>query len=373
MSRDKKLLYASSIALVFVLLGALFLPRNSGRIITALLLAISAVAIFFLIQKRPILSINKNTVLLIMVAMGAVCLVLYYLTGLHFGFYKSSTPLTLRSFFKNILPIATIIITIEFIRYVLLAQKAKFIGVLAYITGVLSEILVFATLDYLTTFSRLIDAVGLYLFPALTANLLYNFLAKRYGFLPGIAYRLMISLYSYVLPVYPQTPDVLFSFAKLLIPLFIYVFLNALYAKGKRYEKPRKRITEWISMGLAALFMISIVLLISGEFRYRSIIIATESMTGSLNKGDAIVYEEYDDQYIQVQDVLVFRQNNRRIVHRVVKIEYINGENRYYTKGDANEDMDLGYITDADIEGVVLFKLPYIGYLSLWTRKLFKR
>lgn len=373
MSRDRKILYSSSTLLVLVLLGALFLPRNSGRIITALILSACAVAIFFLVKKRPILSINKNTVFMIMIAVGAVCLVLYYLTGVHFGFYKSSTPLSLSRFFKNVLPIATIIITIEFIRYILLAQNAKFVGVLAYVAGVLSEILVFSTLDYLTTFNRFMDAMGMYLFPALTANLLYNFLAKHYGFLPGIAYRLLMTLYSHVLPIYPQTPDVIFSFAKLLLPLLIYIFLQALYAKGKRYVKPRSRVVELISMGLAALFMISIVLLISGEFRYRTIIIATESMTGSLNKGDAIVYEEYDDHYIHEQDILVFSQNNRRIVHRVVKIEYINGESRYYTKGDANEDMDLGYITDLDIEGVVLFKVPYFGYLSLWMRDVFKR
>ena len=372
MNKDKKTVYASSLVIVFALLGALFLPRSSGRIITALILVACAVAMFFLVKKRPILSINKKTVFWIMFAMGAVFLVLYYMTGMHFGFFKSGTPLSLSRFFKNILPIATIIITIEFIRYILLAQNAKFVGVLAYVAGVLSEILVFSTLDYLTTFNLFMDAVGMYLFPALTANLLYNFLAKRYGFLPVIVYRLLIALYSHVLPIYPQTPDVMFSFAKLLLPLLIYVFLQALYAKGKHYEKPKSKVVSGVSMGLAALFMISIVLLISGEFRYRSIVIATESMTGSLNKGDAIVYEEYDDQYIKEQDVVVFLNRDLRIVHRVVKVEYINGENRYYTKGDANKDMDAGYITDADVEGVVLFKLPYIGYPSLWMRDVFK-
>ena len=373
MSRDRKILYSLAILLVLVLLSALFLPRNSGRIITALILAAFTVAIFLLVKKRPILSINKNTVFLLMLAMGAVCLVLYYMTGVHFGFYNTSTPLSMSSFFKNVLPIATIIITIEFIRYILLAQNAKCMGLFAYVAGVLSEILIFSTLDYLTTFNRFMDAVGIYLFPALTANLLYNFLAKRYGFLPGSAYRLIFALYSYVLPVYPQTPDVIFSFAKMLIPLLIFVFLQSLYAKGKKYVKPKSRAAEVISMGLAALFMISIVLLISGEFRYRSIIIATESMTGSLNKGDAIVYEEYDDQTIREQDVVVFLDDDRRIVHRVVGIEYINGKNHYYTKGDANDAMDAGYITDADIEGLVLFKIPYFGYLSLWMRDAFKR
>jgi signal peptidase len=96
-------------------------------------------------------------------------------------------------------------------------------------------------------------------------------------------------------------------------------------------------------------------------------------MTGEINKGDAIIYEEYDDQYIKEQDVIVFLKNDNRIVHRVVLMERINGETRYYTKGDANDDWDTGYITDADIEGVVLFKIPYVGYTSIWLRDVFKK
>ena len=157
------------------------------------------------------------------------------------------------------------------------------------------------------------------------------------------------------------------------MPIFIYVFINALYAKGKKYEKPQSKAKSFAFMGLSAAIMLSIVLLISGEFQYRAIIIATDSMTGEINKGDAIVYEEYEDQYIKEQDVIVFLRNKNRIVHRVVYMERIDGENRYYTKGDANEDMDDGYVTDADIEGVVLFKLPYVGYPSILLRDAFKK
>ena len=373
MTRDKKILYILSAPLVLVLLGLLFLPRDSGRVITALLLVAFAVAVHFFVKKRPIPSINKRMVLVIMLAMGAVCLVLYYMTGAHFGFYKSSTPLSIRNFFRYVLPITTIIITIEFIRYVFLAQSARFMGILVYIMGILSELLMYSTLTSVTTFNRFMDVVGLYLFPAITANLLYNFLAKNYGFLPGIAYRLIMTLYSYVLPAYPKTPDVLFSFVKILIPLAIYAFLQMLYFSKKRYQRPRSRIANAVSLGLSALFMISIVLLISNEFRYRTLIIATESMTGEINQGDAIIYETYTDQSIEEEDILVFRKSGSLIVHRVVQIEHINGETRYYTKGDANEDMDTGYITNADIEGAVLFKIPQIGQVTLWMREAFKK
>ena len=51
-----------------------------------------------------------------------------------------------------------------------------------------------------------------------------------------------------------------------------------------------------------------------------------------------------------------------RTVHRVIDKAIVNGEKRYYTKGDANEKMDSSYITDDEIDGLVLFRIKYIGY-----------
>ena len=373
MSRHQKLTYTSAALLVLALFGALFLPDRNAKAITALFLAFSAVAVWVLLKKRPVLSIHKNTVLLLMLAMGAVCLVVYYLTGVHFGFYKSSTPLSLGSFFKTILPIATIIVTIEIIRYVLLAQNVRFVWVLAYAAGVLSEILIYSTLNRIITFNRFMDVVGMYLFPAITSGFLYNFLAKRYGFWPGMVFRLMMSLYVYILPLYPQTPDALVAFAKVIVPVLVYLFIHALYAKGKTSQKPRTRIAEWITTGISAIIMLSIVMIISGQFRYSLIVIATPSMTGELNQGDAIVYEKYDGQTVQKDQIVVFTHDGKSlIVHRVVEVQYLNGEVYYITKGDANQDTDSGFITAENIQGVVRFKLPYVGQASLWLRELFK-
>ena len=45
-------------------------------------------------------------------------------------------------------------------------------------------------------------------------------------------------------------------------------------------------------------------------------------------------------------------------------------ETRYYTKGDANQKQDDGYRTSKDVIGQVKFKIPYIGYLTLWVNNL---
>ena len=117
--------------------------------------------------------------------------------------------------------------------------------------------------------------------------------------------------------------------------------------------------------------MVSIVMLISCQFRYGILVIATESMTGEVDKGDAVVYEQYDDQIISEGDIIIFKDGDSLVVHRVVKIERINNVNRYYTKGDANTFIDAGYRTDSNIIGVTHFKIKYIGYPSIWIRSLF--
>ena len=71
--------------------------------------------------------------------------------------------------------------------------------------------------------------------------------------------------------------------------------------------------------------MLAVIMLISNQFRYGAFVIATESMTGEINKGGIIIYEEYGDQVIFEGLVIVFEKDSSVIIHRVEKIEIING------------------------------------------------
>lgn len=374
MTKDRKVLYTSSLILVAVLLGVLFMPRSLIRSIAAAISAAAAVAVYFLIKKRSILSINKKQVLLLMSVMGVLYVVIYYLTGVGFGFHRSATPFSVPTFLNYILPITAIIISIEVIRSVLLVQGSRLAFVCAYIAGVASELIIGSGLAGSINFNRFMDIVGLTLLPAIAANLLYHYLSARYGAYPNIVYRLITSLYLYLIPICPSTPDSLFAFANLLVPIIIYVFIKSLYANKHKEKAVKAGKHSWIGIAATVLsisIMISIVMLISCQFRFGTLVIATDSMTGEINKGDAVVFEKYDGQIINEGQVVVFRDGKSLIVHRVVGIDRIDGVNRYITKGDANEDIDNGYITDADIESLVLFKVAYVGYPSIWIREIF--
>ncbi len=107
------------------------------------------------------------------------------------------------------------------------------------------------------------------------------------------------------------------------------------------------------------------------------------SMFPLLREGDLVFAYKPSPNDIHVGDIVIYRGfHGELIIHRVVKIVEKNGEKYYVTRGDNNEGNDyfqfLGKpgVTYDRIEGKVIefngavFKIPYIGYLSIWYHQL---
>lgn len=370
---DKRTIHILSASTLAVLLLALLIPGEySGKIAAAVLLLPATLLCGFLIKKRSIPSINKQQVLMLMSAIALVLLTLLYLSGIKFGYVKNPYAQP-RFMLIYALPMAVAICASEYFRYVMRAQDDKWADVLSYLACITAEALMFGNIAYLTSFNRFMDFVGITLMPAIIANLLYHYLSKRYGMVPNIVYRIVTTLYVYFIPIESRMADSLVALFKLFTPILILLFIDALYEKKRKYALARKsKLSGMISVMLIAV-MVPVIMLISNQFRFGLLVIATPSMTGELNKGDAAIYERLDDEVVTEGQVIVFEKSGSLIIHRVVDIQTINGITRYYTKGDANDDWDAGYIHRADIVGVVDYKIPYIGYPAIWMRSLFKR
>lgn len=372
---DKKILHIISASILAVLLIIFFIPfETAGRIIASIAFAAAAAVAYFSLKKRSIPSFNKQQVLMIMSIIAVVYLMLYYMTGLEFGYYNNPYALKVNFFFTRFIPIAIIIVATEIYRWIIRAQEDKLAEVLCYFSCVFAEMIVCATANIaVSSFNHFMELVAETMFPAIIANLLYNYLSKRYGFYPNIVFRAITTLYFYLIPFIPALSKSMTAFIDLLLPLAIYFFIDTLYEKKRRYALIKKsKLTIPITI-IAVAVMTFTVMVVSNQFYIGAYVIATESMTGEINKGDAAIYERYEDQEIIEGQVIAFEKDNRVIIHRVVDIQIINGQTRYFTKGDANSENDSGFIYDADIVGIVDFKIPYIGYPTLWLRSLFSR
>ena len=377
MAIDRKKLYIISSVTLAVLLLTLFAPMGRGRIIAAILLLPLATISLINIKKRVALSINEKQVLLLVSFIGFLYFSFYYISAAYFGLVKSGYGIRPVIIFDFILPIAIIIVSVELIRHVLCVQGEKWGKVFAYFISLTSDVLICATIPSMTNMATFMDVVALTFFPGIFANLLYNYLSVRYGFLPNIIYKAFTVWAFYLIPYASAISDSLLGFVNLILPIAIFVFIDSLYEKKRKYALGnasvlRKILSKTLTV-VALIIMLGTVMLVSNQFTYGAYVIATPSMTGELNKGDVALYKTLDDTPILEGDVIVFEKDNTVIVHRVVDIQTINGITRYYTKGDANEDMDAGYIHRSDVIGHVDNKIPYIGFPTLWMRNLFKK
>lgn len=370
MTKDKKILYLISFVIFAVLLLLLFANVENSKILAACVLLPLALATFFLIKKRGTLSINKASVTVISAVVAVIYILLMQFVGTSFGIYQNPYFVNVTILIERVIPIAAIIVEIEIIRHVLLVQKSKLVSVVAFISCILADVLTYSTLVGITNFNEFMDLVGMTLFPAISANIYYHYVSKNYGIVPNVVFRLITALYVYFIPTMVEMTDALEACIKLILPIIMLTFVSAMFSKKKRNAVRRKDKFSTVGTVIIVVVVIGIAMLISCQFRFGALVIATESMTGEINKGDMIIYERYEDQTIEEGQVIVFTDGGNRIVHRVIRIETIGDETRYYTKGDANKDPDIGYRTESDIFALTDVKIPFVGYPTLWLREL---
>ena len=77
-----------------------------------------------------------------------------------------------------------------------------------------------------------------------------------------------------------------------------------------------------------------------------------------------ILYKKYDS--LKVGDIIAYEYNKVIIIHRIEKIVFDRGQYYYYTKGDYNKNVDNWYVEEKMIKGIVRYKIPYIGYPTVW-------
>jgi signal peptidase I len=309
-------------------------------------------------------------------------ILIIYGMGFVFGFVRSKYSLSPEWCFKNVsAPLIITLVCVEFIRSILYNQKViirvkkwnlDLSKILTFIAVVLIDIVITLEVYSFTDLESSLIFFGLVLFPSISNNIVLNYLSVRYDKLGSILYRIVYLLYPLFISIIPDVHMLVLSILNLVYPYLVFIAIEFFFETKKEYVPKKKEKGGFIFNAITIAAVVGIMMVVSCQFKYKALVIATYSMTGTIDKGDVIVYEEYTNQYIEEDDIIVFNYNGLTTIHRVIDVEYVNGQTRYYTKGDANAKADDGYRVDSDIEGVLNFNVKYIGYPTLWLRDIFK-
>lgn len=128
----------------------------------------------------------------------------------------------------------------------------------------------------------------------------------------------------------------------------------------------------WLVILLAALFAFTTLATrdntkVANLAGYTPMVVKTDSMSPTFNSGDLIVIKSCDTATLKEGDIITFHtiiQNEYALnTHRIDKIEEKGGARSYVTKGDNNAMADTHIISDGDIVGMYVTRVPGLGFV----------
>jgi signal peptidase len=148
----------------------------------------------------------------------------------------------------------------------------------------------------------------------------------------------------------------------------------------KESSLKRKIIVTVILLGLAfsGAFLIYYIMQIALNTESPMVVVVSGSMEPKLHRGDLLFLKGKDAEDIKngtiegkEGDIIVFDARglwitapSDPIVHRVVDKKYDNGW-FFLTKGDANTSPDAEWVPETRILGVVVGRIPYVGWVKI--------
>lgn len=121
-----------------------------------------------------------------------------------------------------------------------------------------------------------------------------------------------------------------------------------------------------IVMTLLSATIISLAVLLVGVrlFGLAPYTVLSSSMEPALPVGSLIYVKDVAADDIKVGDAITFVMNEDLLVatHRVVEVD--STQERFITKGDANESIDGAPVHFRNLLGRVSFSIPYLGYVA---------
>lgn len=278
---------------------------------------------------------------------------------------------------KWLLVLLIIIIT-ELLRPIITRYKSNnkyfdfFIKIFYFLSYVIIDVSFIGKKYYFTSFKIVYEFISAVLIPSISKNILLNYLSFKSGYTLSIVYRLIIDMYIYFIPVLPRSSLFIESVILLIFPIILMLYIRKNYYNTEFNYKisidKKNRFLNYISY----VFIGTIIILVSREFKYSMIGVGSGSMSGTINKGDAIIYEKYDNESnLNKGDIIVFSKNGILIVHRIVDMYQLDNDYVYQTKGDANTSVDSWIVSKNEIVGVVNFRVILIAWPSVFIYETF--
>lgn len=370
----KKILIFETILFIMLILNS-FIDNILNRFSIVIFLLI-AVLIF-----KKLFGTEKNKkrytkdIIFELLILFLISFIIYYLFGIIVGFYQNENFLTFYGIKEILLPLVLLIIIKEYLRFIILTKCEG--NNLLYV----STCILFIALDMTNIFNlsnlsnkiKFFEFIALYFIPSISNNIVASYIAIKSNYKVNWFWILIMELYIYILPLIPNPGNYIMSIIKTIFPFLVLIKVKKFYDKEKdEYITREYRKKQIIPFIVISLIIIIIVYFTSGIFKHQVIAIASGSMEPYISRGDVVVIEKVpkDSNKLVEGQVIAYKYEGVMVVHRIEKIVETDGIRYYYSKGDANKDIDNYVIYEENIIGVVNIKIPLLGLPTVWLSEI---
>lgn len=142
---------------------------------------------------------------------------------------------------------------------------------------------------------------------------------------------------------------------------------NFVWEPKKKAEKKKDWLNFVGNIFIFLAFLAVVFFLVSifvPNFSYSLFVVKTGSMEPTIKTGSIVLSKKLAN--YGENDIITFSDFERgNITHRIIRVVDENGSVKFETKGDANESVDRNLVEKATILGKVIFKVPFLGYLTM--------
>lgn len=381
---NKKMIIVYSLIVIYILFSNNFPYKYYSTIMTNVINPLFYIVTFIISillsnedhNQRIKAKVNKYQTMLILVISY---LIIYILLGLFFGYVKSIYSHSFFGILKNIWNYIIPIIFIELIRNILIrnSNHSKIAFIVIAFLFTLIDIDLYNIIG-LTNKAEIFKTIFSVILPATIKNLSLNYIAKTSGYITSLIYLLPQKLTSIILPILPDLDWYFISLVGILLPILALIIIKNL---DDRIESPKSKFRlkkeKPIRIIILIIPLIIFCLFIAGIFKYKPTAIVSNSMHPIFDRGDVVIIEKLDrkkSRNLKKYDIIEYKLKNIIVSHRIIHIEKHNdGSISYITKGDNNNTADNEKVSSNQIIGIVKFRIPKVGYPSVWLNDFFNK
>ena len=153
--------------------------------------------------------------------------------------------------------------------------------------------------------------------------------------------------------------------------IIISIILFTLLELVNQFNIQRDKIIANTISVVCFILIVNIMYLVSGLGRFNIMAIGSGSMTGTINKGDAVIIDKKGKNF-KKGEIIAFKIEGKVVVHRIIETKKESNETRYITKGDYNNANDGWLLNKNSIIGHCKHRIMFIGWPSVVLSELLK-